>query len=716
MKRILHSILLFSLGAIQAYALPLAKDSLNTVNKTVEVKSDSLDVVNLDEIVVQGRTQRVIKNGVEYLPDKKTRRNSTDATNLLLKMQIPQLDVNPITSAVTTSAGQDVAFFIDYHKASGEELSGMRPEDVMRVEVLDYPEDPRFEGAPHVVNYVMFHYEWGGYTKLTYMGHYLSDNDFEGSAYSKFVYKKMTFDAYLNYDYNLLNRNPSSSVETYRDVNFAGRHYDEIRRVSQNGVDYANRNNSQAATFRAVYQTDNVYLQHYVAFNREANPKSHNLSRLSFSIPDLADTESLYKSDSQSLSPSINGYYQFTLPKGNMLIGNWSFAYGSVKSHSSYRLSDFDPILNNNREKTYSPTLQLFYSKKFPRNNTFRTSLYSFSNFYRTDYIGSYNGRQNITGNESMLFLEYIKSWQCGLYLYSRVGASYVYGRINGVTSRSEWNPRLGFQLQYNISEKHSAQVDGWWGNSHVDPATSNTAIVQSNELMWHQGNPDLRNTLFASANAAYTFIPTNKFSMTASFSYEGNPHKQALEFYTKNGYDGLIRRYVNSGSANSYTLRLSANLRLLDNALSFNFSALAYRIVLTGMDAQSLNKVSGSIYAQYMRDNWSVGLNYQTPNKYLGPWSMGEVTKYKDSYGIQASCNVGDFKASLSFNNWFRKNTFYTTCFDSPLYSSYESRWASNLSRNIRVSLVYTFGYGKRLNRSNEIGGGSGTSSAILK
>lgn len=717
MKKHLYALFfLFSLGAIRAYALPLAKDSLTTVTKTVEAESDSLDAVNLDELIVQGRTQRVIKNGVEYLPDKKTRRNSSDATSLLLRMQIPQLNVDPFNGEVKTSAGQDVSFFIDYHKANGEELKGLRPEDVMRVEVLDYPEDPRFEGAAHVVNYVMYRYEWGGYTKLSYDGHYLVDNDFDGSVFSKFVYKRMMFDAYANYDYNFFGRCPSSSTEIYRDVNFAGRHYDEIRRVAEGGFDYSNRFNSQAASFRAIYQTDNVYMQHYVAFNRSANPKYTNLSRVSFSIPGLTDTETLDKGDEQSLSPSVSGYYQFNLPKGNLLSASWSFLYGAKKRHSSYTLAGFDPIINNNREKTYSPYLQLFYSKRLPRNNMFRTSLFSYGNFYKTDYAGSYNDRQNIIGNESMLFLEYIKSWQCGLYLYSRIGASYVYGRINGSTIRSEWNPRLGFQLQYRINEKNSAQVDGWWGNSHVDPSTSNTAIVQSGELMWHQGNPDLKNTLFASANASYTYIPTNKFSLTASFSYEANPHKQALEFYTLAGHDGLVRRSVNSGSGNEYTLRLSGNLRLLDNSLSFNFSAMASRVVLTGIDAQSLNNVSGRLNAQYMRDSWSVALYYQSPSKSLGSWSNGYVMKFKDNYGLEASYNVGDFKAILAFKNWFRKNYFYDIRFDSPLYSSFESKWASNLSRIVNVTLVYTFSYGKKVNRDNEIEGGSSASSAILK
>lgn len=715
MKKVLLSIIISASAALPAAALPLAADTV-APGKSPQVEADTLSSVTLSEVVVKGRTQRLIKNGVEYMPDKKTRRNSTDAANLLLKMQIPQLNVNPFTEKVLTSAGQEVSFFVDYHEANSEELQGLRPEDVMRVEVLDYPEDPRFEGAAHVVNFVMYQYEWGGYTKLSYHGHYLTDNDFSGFAYSKFAYKKMSFDAYLHYDYNFLDRCPSASAEIFRDVNFNGRHYAEIRRLQESGHDYANRLNSQSASFRAAYQTDKTYIQHYVAFSRDANPKYNSTSMVSFSIPGLQDTKALDKGDNQSLSPYISGYYQFTLPKGNMLSTSWSMVYGATKRHSSYTLEGFEPIINDNREKTYSPQLQLFYSKDLPGNAMFRTMLMTYAHFYHTDYTGSYNNRQNITDDESMLFLEYMKNWKNGLYLYSRVGASHVYGRINGSTIRSEWNPRLGFQLQYRINEKHTATVDGWWGNSHVDPATSNTAIIRSSELMWHQGNPDLRNTLFASANAGYMFIPSNNFSLSASFAYEGNPHKLAYEFYTLDGLDGLVRRSVNSGSCNSYKLRVSASLRLLDNSLSFNCYASAGRTVLTGIDAQTLNTISGNINAQYMRDNWSIGLNYHSPSKSIGAWSNGQVQKFKNNYGIQGSYNVGDFKASLEFNNWFRKNCTYDVCFNSPLYSFSESRFVSNLSRTVRLNLSYTFSYGKKLNRGNEIGGSVSAGSAILQ
>ena len=717
--RSFYSLLLLTAAAFPVDAATLKimscenPDVSSSSEKTDSISSDSS--TDLQEIVVQGRTQRVIKYGVEYIPDKATKRNSLNAFSLLDKMKIPQLYVDPFDMSVKTMNREEVSFFIDYMPAQGDMLSNLRPEDVLRVEVLDYPQDPRFNSASHVVNFIMQKYEWGGYTRLGFNTHFLADNDFSTDVFSRFVYKKMTFDANVSGGYNFLNRNPYSTVSTYRDLDFLGRHYDEIVRSS--ATDYVkNRLNAQSALLRAVWQTNTSYVQHQVSFNRVAQPVQNSAAHVSFSIPDLEDTRSATLSSNQSLTPSLSGYYWFQLPRQNYLVASWSFSYGASKKNSEYTVADLAPIINNTREKVYSPNATVTYSKVFPRNNTFRTSLMTYSSVYHTDYTGSNVQTQHILSNENMLFLEYFKNWASGLNLYSRVGVSYVVGRINGVNTLEEWNPRLGMQLNYRINDKHSASIDGWWGNSHPDPATASEALVQSNELLWLQGNPDLRNTLFASANAGYTFIPTNHFSLSATLSYEGNPHKQSYLYYTLPGMDGLIRKSINSGSANDYRLRVSATLRLLDNALTIQGSGLADRIVLTGIDKRSLNSFYGSVNAQYMRDNWSVSLYYQSPSRSLGAWSNGYLTKFRASYGASFSFTAGDFKTSLNFNNWFRHNYFSTVEFNSPYFSTSSQEWASNLSRIVYVSLAYTFSYGKKINHGGEASGGGGVGSAVLQ
>lgn len=76
--------------------------------------------------------------------------------------------------------------------ASADEMRGIRIEDVKRIEYYDYPNDSRFMGKPHVINFIMQKYEYGGYVKGIYYDNFIISRQLNG--YAKVQYKKMTFD------------------------------------------------------------------------------------------------------------------------------------------------------------------------------------------------------------------------------------------------------------------------------------------------------------------------------------------------------------------------------------------------------------------------------------------------------------------------------------------------------------------------------------------
>lgn len=676
---------------------------------------DSIKTQYLDEIIVEARTQRVIEQGVEYTPSKRIKKTAIDATRLLELMNIPQLAITPGSMSVKTYAGKDVAIFIDFKQATEEDLQGVRPEDVLRVEVLQYPQDPRFGGEANVVNFIMRKYDWGGYTKLTATGNTLNIDRGDGILYSKFVKNNWTFDANVTGSITHNNNYCGYNVETFRDIFIGNQHFDEISRTSQSGSQYLKQNNSQNISFRATYATNTTEIIHSVSYNRIGNPFTRNLLNVDYSDDVFPSSAALSLESGQTISPRLRGYYYFAMPKSNSLVASWNFTYGSTRRYSSYQLGDMTPVINNNKETSYAPVITVQYSKKFSHDNTFRTLLMSFNTIYHTHYEGSYNGLQKLLSSENLLFLEYMQNWGCGLNLYSRLGASYVLGRLNGVNTLEQWNPRLGLQLQYQINSKHSASVEGWWGNNHPTPASSNSAIVQSNELLWLQGNPGLRNTTFITASASYTYIPTNKLNLSATAEYYGFLNKTAHDYFSLPGYDGLIRKVINSGDFHNISGYISATLKLFNNSLSLRASGQLKRMVGSGIDAQSMNLVMANLQANYYFKNFSFILYYQTPNKNLAPFDYGVRYHYKSTYGFLMNYSAGNFKAGLQFQNWFDKYKYYSD-FESERFSAHGWIWSSDLARSVQLTVSYTFPYGKKVKRNNEIQTSTDTNSAILK
>lgn len=695
----------------QAASLPADTEEVN--DSSIYDDSDRM-ARDLEELVVEGRTQRAIKYGVEYTPDKKTKRAAMDATSLLHLMAIPQLVTTPGSTSVAMTGGREVKIFIDYQPATDQDLRGMRTEDVQRVEVLEFPQDPRFQGAQYVINYVMQKYEWGGYTKASGSITPLSRLDGYGSLYSKFIYKNMTFDANAGGAASRDTKQKSQVKETFRDFNYDGLHIDLLDRTSTTDK-YLNKYNGEWASLRAVYSKKDVYVSHTIAYNRSATPDNHSTSTVDFSGGFLPSTESFSAVNSLSNTVSAYGNYYFVLPRGNSITVYWDMAYGRNKRNSSYRLGDFDPILNNNIEHVYTPNATLQYSKSFAHQNTFRTALMTYNSIYDTRYSGSYIDRQKLLSSETMLFLEYMQNWNFGLSLYSRLGMSYVVGRVNGETTLQQWNPRLGLQLRYRINPNHTASISGWWGNSHPGPESSNTAIVQQNELMWLMGNPDLRNTLFQMVSLSYDYIPTDKLSFSFYAQYEGNPHKQAYEYMLMPGYNGLVRRTINSGNSHDWIANLSGSLRLLDNSLSLRAGVTAERVVLTGIDARTLNNFTANVSANYFLGHFSFSGYYNSPAKHLGGWSHGTCATMRSNYGLSIGYTAGGFKATLSSSNWWNSGHAYSD-FDSPHYSSRGWSWNSGSALNLNLGLSYTLSYGKKINHDDEVGSKNSVGSAILR
>lgn len=701
-----------------ATTLPLTKAQIQSGGKPTiyEDSINSADTIvgtQLDEVVVEGRTQRVIKNGVEYIPGKNMKTTALDAYRLLYNMQIPKLVVSPIDNSVTSPTGQDVAMYIDYVRATPQELSGMRPEDVLRVEVLDYPDDPRFEGSLRVVNFIMRRYDWGGYTKLTLSGRTFNGDLVEGNAYNKFVTGRWTLDAFAQGYGTWNSKYRENTVESLRDFDYDDMHIDRLSRTERNDG-YYERSNAEQVSVRAAYNSGNRYIGHTVGFSRTATPYQNNDMTVDFTQGILPSSSATRTGASQSINVSLAGNYRFILPKGNIVFVNWDYFHSGNRLRTLYTLGGQSPIANGNREKVNGAQVNLSYTKQFQHNNTLSIVMDSYNTFYDTGYTGSYSGNEKKISSENMIIAQYTHNWGFGLSLFARVGASYTLGRLNGENLLHQWNPRLGLQFQYQLNDRNMFGIEGWLYNSYPDPTRANGALVRSNELLWNQGNPDLKTVLGRSCEASYTFVPRNNFSLTASVNYEIGINRAFYDYITIAGVDGLVRTYGFNNREKQLKGLLTGSLRLLNNSLGIYLQGGVKRQVNSGSHAMNKTSLIGMAYVNYYVGNFSVTAYYEPPMRTIYSRN-GKYIRTGDSYGLNLAYALKSLKFRLDVANVFSTGHYHES-YSSEKFESEGWKWVNGRARSLRLTVTYTLPYGKQVNRNNELQDATRRNSAILE
>lgn len=125
-------ILIASFFAIDTYAQSMEpSDSLRTSKE-------------LEEVVVVGQNQRAEAGELVFTPTARQKQAAQDGYELLRHLAIPQISVDYAADRVTTVTGGDVALFINGFHAEPYEVKTLKTTDVLRVDYLDFPSDPKF--------------------------------------------------------------------------------------------------------------------------------------------------------------------------------------------------------------------------------------------------------------------------------------------------------------------------------------------------------------------------------------------------------------------------------------------------------------------------------------------------------------------------------------------------------------------------------------------
>lgn len=673
---------------------------------------DSIKTRELDEVVVEAQMQRTSSTSTTYIPTSKQKNASQNAVDLLRQMAIPQIQINPVSEAVTDNAGGEVAIFINYLEASKEEMEGLRTPDVKKVEYIEFPTDPRFRGAQRVINVIVRHYAYGGYTKLTTNENFLVGFSSRNNIFSKFSYKKMTYDLYVGAN-NWNNHHVGNNVKgSYSLKDADGKDYQLTRTETLDGSHY--KQNQYPLTFRATYASEKIQIRNTIGFTHLSVPVYDQRGNLSYH-PGSEQNYTFNRSNpNRNNSLAYQGSFFFSLPNQFSIDIYPRFNYMHSNDYLTYSTSTTPEIVRNARENAYNYRVDAYLQKRIGQKHTAMLGVNGGDNINRLRYSGtnSYYDRFHNAFVAGLLSYQFASR---EVRLYADAGVYWSQSDINGVVYTDTY-PFVHLNLRYSPNSKNAFSAFLQYANATPGISQKSPDVLQDNEYMFVTGNPLLENSRNLMFNLGYTWMPNNTFGLNAFGNFNSFFNRQMLTYEPYNNGMTIIKNYRNSGNFLNGELGFAANWKLPGGKLQLYASPKQSFYKSTGIYNKSYNPLTITAQATYYLNSFYFQAYYQSPGKQMFT-SSPQIYKDRNFHSLTVGWANSDWNVRVMAANFFNKGwNSADIVTESPLYTEYRENIGTSSHFRINITATYTFGYGTKVQRGNEVGEQSGANSAIMK
>lgn len=672
---------------------------------------DTISSKQLDEVVVKANLSRADASGVYFIPTGKQKNTAQNGVDLLRRMAIPQLKVSLADDNVTTNTGEAVSLYINYTKASSEELEGLKTSDVRKVEYFYSPSDQRFMGDRNVVNIIVQPYIYGGYTKLSLGEKFFIGLSSTASVYSKFTYKKMTYDIYIgsrNFNsHHIANENESQYLLT----NVEPSSYWISRLQSPQKSEYAQ--NILPVSVRAAYSKKGFQMKNTVAFTFQKTPKNMAEGALNF-YPAVCPSQDYCSENSSSVKTlSYNGSFNFNLPRQYYLTITPKASYGHTNQNYQYRSVNSN-ISNIANDDNYTVSAIAMGRKILADVHYLFLRGFGGYSHYKVDYSGTTISSDRIKESYGGA------SFQYGYYT-DRITADFLLGirgerNTTNTESNSEIYPFASANIGWSPNQKHSLNLALSYSKEPMSANLKSPNILQENELMYYCGNPNLKYSPNIMVNLGYNWLPNNWIQVSPFSQFFGIFDRYVPTYTPYLEGTAILRQYENSGNHYRTQIGVAVTAKLLNGNLQIQVMPSQFFYKSTGYYDIVFNPFAFSCSAIYYLNNFYFSGFYEMKNRTL--WSnSGTIYNDRSQLQFSAGWSKSDINVRIGVSNPFRTSWKSSSkYFETPIYKDEAISYGTTAHFNLNFSVTYTFGYGKKVSRSNEVGEQTDGTSAILK
>lgn len=543
-------------------------------------------------------------------PDAEQIKGSANGVDLLRKLNVPSLIVNPVDQSIKLASSGKVDLRINGRTVSDKDIQTIDPRTVVRVEYHDSP-SLRYGDAEVVIDFIVKNPTSGGsyYTNLT-QGLNKGYHDFYNGL--KLNYKKSEFSIDNNFQprWDLGQWRNNTEYFTRAD----GSRYERVEEGMP--ADATNINNWTSMSY-SFTDPDKQLL--FVQASMYYNNTKHNDYK---GILTNSDTGNRFMmndiNSSESFNPSLDIYYQRNLKKNQLLLFN---VVGTVTpSNSSRKYTEFllddegqnlDASTDINTRingKSYRLVAEADYEKSW-ENSRFTGGIRYTGNWSNSEYP-ELQQKYSTRWNNLYAFGEYWRRIGSKTDMTLGLGATHYYNRTGEVSNSTVFlRPKLSVRYRPSNASTFKLNLSSYGNTPSISQLTNVRQQIDNAQVS--MGNANLKNYTTYRSQVQYELSKGAFYGyLRGTYRYH---HKPIMEYKYWEG-DNIISSYANHKNAHVFNYEVHAALNNWKNWVSASAHFGFNRYIMHGNDyTHTYNNTYWNCFAEISHWNWSIGAQITT-------------------------------------------------------------------------------------------------------
>ena len=497
----------------------------------------------------------------------------------------------------------------------------INPKDVIRIEYHDQP-GVRYNGAAAVINYIVKHRDTGGNLMLNASNGVTMPGWGEYHLSGKVNFGKSSFSLMTHYSPRDIYWT-RTNAETY---NFStgtieNREVGEPTRFKGNPVNLGltyNWTNGEKNMFQMALRDNMLFMPH-----SKTNRDSYLYQATdSFAIHDHEST--------QSISPSLDIYYQHNLPNNNHLYFDLVGTYINSSNDRRFEqlplgetVADTTDVTSRVKGNKYSLIGEAIYEKDWENialTVGVRHNQQWMENLYKGQSDQGPSTKVSMMTAETYAFAEVQQRVKQFSYAVG-IGAMHTYIEQAG-QKQSNWIARPQLTLSYDFGKGVFWKYKGYVSGYQPSLSAMSDVAQQIDKYQIRKGNPDLKPVMFVANEMQLSW--QHKYvnlNLWANYSYDHKPIMDETYEQLIDGQSYAVRTYANHRGFHRLQVAPSVQVRVLNNSLIFTVAPFANYYVSLGNS--------------YTHKHFNPGVRASIMGMYKGWQFFGEVTtRYNNLWG----------------------------------------------------------------------------------